>query len=168
MTPDEADVLFARIVAHWPNLGGAADDPLARERARSWTDALRRLDAKVGFDAVDRLIREHREPRLPRFADVQDRARAIARDHAEPHRAQRAIEAPAAARQRVAALVAQARDSIDLARQKAKDTERLPQQVSPYDRAEVHWGAEGTLMSEADRLAELEAFGDRHVRRRHP
>lgn len=82
MTRDEALTLWGRLTAHWPRLGGPDGDVQARERAQSWVRALMRVDARVGWVAVDQVIVSHRDARLPVFGDVQEAARQIARTNA--------------------------------------------------------------------------------------
>ena len=91
MTRDEAAVVFARLVSHWPRLGGS--DEYATSRAADWIRALTRLTSDVGMTAADQVIASHREQRLPVFADVQDAARQIARRR-ELERGPRALDAP--------------------------------------------------------------------------
>lgn len=94
MTREEALALWGRLCAHWPRLDGPANDVAARERAQSWVRALARLDAHVGWVAVDQVITSHREPRLPVFADVQEAARQVARREIEErNQSRRQLEA---------------------------------------------------------------------------
>lgn len=94
MTRDEALVLWGRLCSHWPRLGGAPDDPTARERTQSWVRALMRIDVEVGWVAVDQVIESHREARLPVFADVQEASRRVARQRIEEQgRERRQLEA---------------------------------------------------------------------------
>lgn len=115
MTRDEAAVCFARLVAHWPRLGGTASDPLAASRAADWILSLTRLTPEIGMAAVDQVIATHREQRLPVFADVQDAARQIARRNALEH-GPKAIEAP---RSRDVGLAGVAQAKAELARHAA-------------------------------------------------
>ena len=94
MTRDEAAVVFARLVSHWPRLGGS--DEYAMSRATDWIRALTRLTPEVGMAAADQVIASHREQRLPVFADVQDAARQIARRR-ELERGPKSIEGPRSA-----------------------------------------------------------------------
>ena len=86
MEQREAAALFARVVSHWPSLGGNAKDPLAMARSSDWVAMLTRHDREVGTRATEHLIAEWTERFPPRPGHWLDRMRA-ARREAETHAA---------------------------------------------------------------------------------
>lgn len=159
-------MVFARLVAHWPYLGGSEDDPLARARAEDWVTSLRRLPAVTGNAAVSLVIESHRERRAPVFADVQQAARQIG---SQPREHVRELESGSlVARGDVGVLIAQARAALADAAQVTPVEGAAWKPVSRHDksRPRVFWGERRMTVEERD--AELQRFGSRRVRDRRP
>jgi hypothetical protein len=169
MTRDEAAVCFARLVAHWPQLGGHETDPLATSRAEDWIRSLTRLDANTAMTAITQTIEQHRYPRAPVFAEIQEAARQVQRHQALEQSTRRALEPgnTTTNRAKVTALIRQAQQAITDAKQRTPEP-KTSTPVSKYDEVPIHWGAEGTIMTPEEREAQLEEIGDRKVRRRSP
>ena len=160
-----------RLVAHWPSLGGDANDPAAMMRLEDWLRTIQRCNPEVASEALELLIQGH-EGYPPTIGDWQAVCRSVASRHAlERSTVERqALEAGAQpdAKERIAALIQQARANVDAARKKNPARTAARQPISKYDPVPIKWGHEGSLMTEEDRLAELEAFGGRTVRKRTP
>lgn len=118
---------WAKLVAHWPRLGGSESDPLATARAHDWIRSLTHLDARRGLTAVEQVIASHRELRLPVFADVQEAAQQIARREAlEEPRVLSAGTGRRLSREELAQVLAPAREKLAGAahNQKVRDARR--------------------------------------------
>ena len=167
---DWARKIRARLVAHWPALGGDANDPAAKVRLEDWLQVIRRGQADAAWEALADLVENH-GPFPPSIGEWQATVRAVATRHqalAETER-RRAIEAGTTvdetARERIARLVLEARQTIDAAKANQPPPPEAPVRVSKYDKPRnIFWGEK--RMTPEERAAELAAFGDRRVRQR--
>lgn len=65
--------LFARLIAHYPSLGGS-DEP-ALQRARDWCAVIDRSDTKIAMAVCNELVEGWAERYPPRIGDWQELAR---------------------------------------------------------------------------------------------
>ena len=83
MTPEN---VLARLVAHWPSLGGDANDVAAVARMQDWLRIIRQSPHAV--EVADQIVTGWAKDRPPKIGDWQETARQVAqRRHLETPRA---------------------------------------------------------------------------------
>lgn len=105
MNARDAAALLLRLQAHWPSLA------VEEAAAADWLRVLSRLDLGHATRTADRLIDDWTQPGSPKIGHWQDYARA-ALPRPEPTVAVPAAPVTAAERERVDALIREARDAL--------------------------------------------------------
>lgn len=85
MNPAARNTL-ARLISHWPSIGGDAHDPAAQVRIADWMRAIARTNPDDWQAISDLLIDQHPRARPPGIADWQAAARTIAAHRHQPPR----------------------------------------------------------------------------------
>lgn len=74
------DTILGRLIAHWPTIGGPANDPAALARLTDWRQAIRNAGPRAD-PICDELITTWTERRAPHLGDWQAAARTVAARH---------------------------------------------------------------------------------------
>lgn len=75
---DPARNTLARLISHWPTIGGDTHDPAAQVRIHDWLRAIRHTQPDDWPTISDELIAHHPRAHPPGIADWQAAARSIA------------------------------------------------------------------------------------------
>lgn len=81
---DEARNVLARLISHWPTIGGDTHDPAAQVRVTDWLRAIRRTRPEDWHPISDQLIGHHPRNSPPGIADWQAAARTVAANRHRP------------------------------------------------------------------------------------
>jgi hypothetical protein len=103
--------VLAHLTAHWPQLGG--DGPEAEVRLRDWAQVISQNSAQTREAACEALVTGWQSEWPPKIADWREACRQLASRADLERPAIEAPQEPTVARERVAALIEQARKSID-------------------------------------------------------
>lgn len=96
-TRDDATALWARLISHFPALGGEIGDAVGEMRAKDWIDVLHRYSREDSTATVETLISGTSMGRYPRIGDFQDLMRQrLARRSLEASGRKALTEAPVA------------------------------------------------------------------------
>lgn len=106
--------VLARLTAHWPQLGG--DDAQAEIRMEDWVRVVERNSPGVRRAACEALVQGWKSDWPPKIADWQEASRQVAARAELEQPALGAPREPLAPKDRVFALIEQARRTVDASR----------------------------------------------------